>query len=151
MEDSRIGEEEATPLDALVYRSTARRPFGVDELHDLAVQSGRDNAALSITGYLTYRHDRFTQYLEGPPSELAELFARIERDLRHNVEVKVDLEIQARRFPRWYMELLDPLWHPMSNALDAIDELLHGFSPTLDADVVPQALAELVDQVRIDG
>lgn len=147
---------EATPLSiphgrdlaSVLYRSTARRPFGADDLYDLSVQSSKRNGENEITGYLTYRGTYFTQYFEGTGDAVAELYARITADPRHVIEVAVVLEVDARRFPDWSMRLIDPLWHPTATAIDAIDELLHSSRGVDGVDVVG-TLCELVDQVHL--
>lgn len=134
-------------LESLVYRSTTVHPFGPDELDDLAFRAQQRNATLAITGYLSHRTDRFTQYLEGPPEAMRTIFAAIEADTRHRIDIQVTLPVETRRFPDWSMKLLNPLWYPSGAALDVIDELLQ--TPQLDADhqTIRPSLERLLDQV----
>lgn len=133
-------------LSALIYRSTARSPFGPDELTDLADRSASKNASVGISGYLSYRDMRFTQYLEGPEPALAELMRAIRSDDRHTVDITVDLDVDERRFPQWSMRVLRPMWHPTSTAPEVIDELLFTSSgTTLDDEVTRGPLVELLN------
>jgi hypothetical protein len=50
---------------ALVYVSSATKPFSPDELSELLAQARVDNAALGITGMLLYSNGNFMQVLEG--------------------------------------------------------------------------------------
>lgn len=136
---------------SVLYRSRARRPFGADDLYDLSVASSDANMRNGITGYLTHRDDYFTQYFEGTGDAVLALYDRISADTRHEIDVAVVLEVPERRFPDWSMRLIDPLWHPTANAIDAIDDLLHTSKDSLaDAEIV-HALVGLVDQVRGNG
>ena len=93
-------------------------------LDELATRAMAANASVGITGYLTHRHSRFTQYLEGNPARVRDLMERIRRDERHSVLTAIELGPVQRRFPGWSMQLLDPLWYPSGGPLEAIDELL---------------------------
>ena len=136
-------------LTSLLYRSAAIRPFGPDDLLELETKSGAANRAAGISGYLTYRSGSFTQYLEGPGDAVAALYKNITHDPRHAIGTTVILTIGERRFPGWSMRLLDPLWHPTGDALDAIDELLQVPDARADDPVVSEALHGLLAQVMV--
>ncbi len=140
----------AEGLVSLVYRSTVAQPFGPDDLDELAFRAQQRNAALDISGYLSHRTDRFTQYLEGPPGSMRSLYAAIEADTRHRIDIRVTLPVVVRRFPDWSMKLLDPLWHPTGAALDVIDELLHALRSDAKHDAIRPSLERLLDQVAAD-
>ena len=138
-------------LAGLLYRSVAVRPFGPDDLLELEQFSAAQNAQRSVTGCLSYRSGRFTQYLEGPTDALRELYVSISRDERHDITSLVPLTVRSRRCEEWSMRLLNPLWHPSGGVLDAIDELLQSQPMDRDHDrSVGDTLPELMDQVIRD-
>ena len=82
---------------------------------------------------------------------MADLYARVRADSRHIIDVAICLDADQPRFPNWSMRLLDPLWHPTGQALDAIEDLLAVSTSDLHDDAVVGALSGLVDRVRADG
>ena len=144
----RLSIKTGPALASVLYRSRARRPFGADDLQDLSNQVAPANTENGITGYLTYRNVFFTQYFEGSGDAVSELYERISSDSRHEIEVAVVLDVEQRRFPNWSMRLIDPLWHPTANAIDAIEDLLHTSQDSEGATQIAGVLVGLVDQVR---
>ena len=138
-------------LTSLLYRSAAVRPFGPDDLYLLEEKATRTNQQADISGYLTYRSGSFTQYLEGPTEVVVALYESIASDSRHKIGTTVFLAVEERRFPTWSMRLLDPLWHPTGEALDAIDELLLVPETRPDDPIVSAALDDLLGQVMLTG
>lgn len=135
-------------LVSLIYSSDATVPFEATSLGKLAELSARSNAGANITGYLSYRGTRFTQYLEGPEAAVNDLIARVRSDNRHKVRTLAWLEITERRFEGWSMRLLDPLWLPTSGTLDAIDELLGSVGPgEISNPLVAENMARLVEAI----
>ncbi len=123
-------------------------PMDRATLQDLEARASRANAERSITGYLTYRNERFTQYLEGSAEDVSETMSRIRTDARHGISVEIELGTNRRRFPGWSMRLLDPLWHPSGSVIDAIEELIgHGPMSRADQDLVRPELVRLVGEV----
>jgi hypothetical protein len=62
------------------------------------------NTGKGITGALLIYGDWFAQTLEGDESAVQDLFAKIERDSRHeNVEILEALTVTDRVFARWAM------------------------------------------------
>lgn len=123
-------------------------PMDQVTLQQLEAKAASANAERSITGYLTYRNERFTQYLEGSSDELMALMSRIRRDSRHTISVEMDLGVTRRRFPGWSMRLLDPLWYPSGSVVDAIEELMgHGPVSPADQDLIRPELVRLVGEV----
>ncbi len=97
-------EAGAETVRSVVYTSVAARPFTDDELDALLQQARARNAALGITGMLSYRDGSFVQFLEGPEPRLAELMADISADARHtDVRVLIDEPIAQRQFSSWTM------------------------------------------------
>lgn len=67
------------------------------------------NAQHQITGLLVFDGMRFCQHLEGPPSEVSALMARIARDARHTeVRILYDGPLAQRRYQRFDMGLAEP-------------------------------------------
>lgn len=95
----------------LSYISVAVAPAeGIDAViaEIVAVAQGV-NAALDITGVLTFKDGRFAQVLEGPEDALRTLMAAILRDARHHsVKVIADGPIELRRYSDWRMAYRDP-------------------------------------------
>ena len=87
----------------------------------------------------------------GSGDDVAELYGRLMSDTRHEIEVAVVLDVELRRFPDWSMRLIDPLWHPTANAIDAIEDLLHTSQDSEGASEIVRALVGLMDQVRQIG
>ena len=146
------GQNEDEEVFSLIYLSEATESLDENALEVLAVEAAANNACMGITGYLTFRGSRFTQYLEGPQSEVLALMERIKNDERHTVLVVVELGTLPRYFPGWSMRHLDPLWHPIEGPLDTIEELLSLVrqSPddgSADQAVITSSLTKIVGQV----
>lgn len=71
------------PLQHVLYCSQATQPFDERRLTELLEQARTNNQDVGITGLLCYEGGHFVQLMEGPPAVLGQLFARIERDPRH--------------------------------------------------------------------
>lgn len=111
-------------LRQLIYWS---QPFGFDDamLAGILFQARRTNARHDITGALIVRADLYLQLIEGPPDPIADTYARIRRDDRHNaVTLLLDGPAAARLFPEWTMRD-DParswLWSAGEVASGALD------------------------------
>ncbi|KTR85549.1 hypothetical protein NS354_08920 [Leucobacter chromiiresistens] len=97
-------ETGAEAVRSVVYTSAAARPFTDAELDALLQQARARNAALGITGMLSYRSGSFVQFLEGPEQQLAELMIDISADPRHtDVRVLIDEPVAQRQFSSWTM------------------------------------------------
>ena len=93
------------------YISVAVDPADMIEavIADICAVAQVRNAALDITGVLTFRDGRFAQVIEGPEAALRELMAGITRDLRHHSLVVVaDSALALRRYTDWQMTYRDP-------------------------------------------
>lgn len=137
----------------MLYLSRALVPFSDVSLQELGVHSSAANALLGLTGYLSYRDGRFTQYLEGERSAVRSVFGRIEADDRHQLMTVAELGGTDRVFPGWSMQVLDPLWYPTGGPVDAIDELLLLTAGSLDSDEITKntlggLVAKLAGSVR---
>lgn len=89
----------------IIYTSTGVQPLLSDaDLGNLLRQAREYNTQHHITGVLLYSNGNFLQVLEGEQQALADLYARISADKRHQSILKLaDKEIQARSFPAWSM------------------------------------------------
>jgi hypothetical protein len=87
-----------------IYASAARRHFETDELAELLRLARDNNAKLGLTGMLLYAEGSFFQVLEGPAAVVDALFAKIERDQRHDQVTQIIREpISRRYFDAWTM------------------------------------------------
>ena len=87
-----------------VYASAATRPFETSELTALLQAARIHNDAAGLTGMLLYTEGSFFQVLEGAPDAVEALYARIERDKRHEQVTKIVAEaIPGRSFANWTM------------------------------------------------
>ncbi|AMJ66057.1 BLUF domain-containing protein [Hymenobacter sp. PAMC 26628] len=89
----------------VLYRSRAVHPFSEAQLLDLLEQSRAYNEQHDLTGLLCYSRDgHFVQVLEGEAAAVHAVFARIQRDGRHQqVKVLSDAAGPARMFGDWRM------------------------------------------------
>ena len=91
-------------LLSVLYTSTARSPFGDDELAELLTRSRASNERNELTGMLLYRGGRFVQVLEGPAERVRDLLAVIAADDRHTaMRVLIEQPIAQREFAEWTM------------------------------------------------
>lgn len=135
-------------LYSLIYSSTATVPFDQESLNQLERAAMEHNGSVQITGYLTYRNDRFTQFLEGPAASVEPLMTRIRQDPRHTVDSETIFTARAARyFPKWSMRRLNPMWLPSGNCFDAIEEILHLPSENGENDALGPVLEKLIDEL----
>ena len=94
----------AQPIRRVLYISTARRPLEPAECDAILRTSRRNNARVGLTGLLVTGGRRFLQVLEGDPTEVSTVLARIAADPRHFALVTLsDQAVAARGFPQWAM------------------------------------------------
>ena len=87
-----------------VYASAASRDFEAEELAELLESARENNAKLGLTGMLLYAEGSFFQVLEGQPDVIDALYAKIERDPRHDqVTLIIREPIPKRHFDAWSM------------------------------------------------
>lgn len=86
----------------LIYLSQATRPLSAKALTCLLDQARLANERQHLTGALVYGNKRFIQLLEGELAVLAQAYARISQDPRHQHLCRVaDYPIAARQFADW--------------------------------------------------
>jgi hypothetical protein len=88
----------------MIYCSQSTIDFSPEELVELLEYARERNAESGLSGMLLYCSQSFLQTLEGDPAALAETYARISRDDRHDkLRLLMDSEISERLFPDWTM------------------------------------------------
>jgi hypothetical protein len=87
----------------VLYHSRATAPLPETELRDLLTRARAYNAAHGISGLLLYSDGCFVQVLEGDEAAVKDVYARIQRDPRHQVVVTVREGLGPRRFADWGM------------------------------------------------
>jgi hypothetical protein len=94
------------PTFRLIYRSCNRIPAEARpaELGKLFTAARSSNKKAGITGALLLSGTWFVQTLEGDEDLVRSLFARIERDPRHDAVTVLETgRVDDRAFPRWSM------------------------------------------------
>ena len=92
----------------LVYTSTAAVPFGAATLRELLAAARMHNMGVGISGLLLHVDGSFLQVLEGEPTIVRALVARIEADRRHKRFLTLAVrDITERNFPDWSMGFFD--------------------------------------------
>lgn len=91
-------------MHLISYASTSHKLLTEIELEQLLVKSRDNNIEHNITGLLLYRDGSFIQVIEGPESELRQLYRNINSDpLHYNVTTILDEPTAGRIFPSWHM------------------------------------------------
>jgi hypothetical protein len=92
----------------LVYVSSAVKPFSKTELVELLKEARENNERLDVTGMLLYRDGNFMQVLEGEEPVVRDLYAKIERDPRHEGSIiLLEETLKRRQFGEWSMGFRD--------------------------------------------
>jgi len=87
-----------------IYASAATRHFETAELTALLHAARLHNDGAGLTGMLLYTEGSFFQVLEGAPEAVDALYAKIERDKRHDHVTRIVTEaIPRRSFAQWTM------------------------------------------------
>ena len=74
-----------------------------------------NNARRKVTGALLHSSGYFAQVLEGPVTEIEQVFEKIQRDPRHgDVTVIECAGISSRDFPEWSMARVEPVTEAQS-------------------------------------
>jgi hypothetical protein len=95
-------------LVRMLYVSTAVGPITTAVTGTILRSAQAHNAAHGITGVLCQGRGEYLQVLEGEPSKLDALYARILADKRHhNVELRQVQDIHWRRYGKWSMAHVD--------------------------------------------
>lgn len=95
-------------LLGLTYVSRAKIFFNDISLEKLASDAAKKNKSNHITGYLYFGKGLFIQYIEGPSSNVQQLFSNIKKDNRNEVlNVLIQNQLPGRKFPNWNMKWLN--------------------------------------------
>lgn len=87
-----------------IYTSAARKNLKAEELVELLQGSRERNVDRGLTGMLLYAEGSFFQVLEGEADAVDALYAKIERDQRHDqVTLIIREPIPKRYFDDWTM------------------------------------------------
>jgi len=99
----------ATALETFVYCSRASEGVGDVEVDRLIEFSQRRNVARGITGMLVFGNGVFFQWVEGPPTEVQNLVAKLHGDSRHHDIVELDRSVDKRErlYAGWEMERVE--------------------------------------------
>ena len=98
----------AEPIRQIVYISAARSGLGAEDLQAIFRRSVENNPVSGVTGLLLWRDLEFMQVIEGPPDAIGNLYARIVRDPRHTLVIKLlDQALPEREFPDWAMQVVN--------------------------------------------
>jgi hypothetical protein len=90
-------------MHKLLYVSSTRREFPLQDLEDILGKARAKNTALGVTGLLLYVDGGFLQVLEGEENVLRQLYDTIAKDTRH-WDARVLLDQKApRNFGEWSM------------------------------------------------
>lgn len=110
---------------AILCASEAKIPFDqrtLKKLHDEYVKRNRE---LGLTGYLSWKNNRFFQYLEGPENAIDEAIESIDNDQRHSILRTLRLgPIEQRRFSRWDMLNITGAGIPDIRIQDLIEDVM---------------------------
>ena len=95
------------PLKELTYTSLARLDLQASDLEAIHRTAREVNALEGITGLLIFNGTHFLQIVEGGEDAIADLVARLRRDLRHSaLEIRDERKVAERVFPDWSMEMV---------------------------------------------
>lgn len=116
----------------LVYVSRVADAVRVEDAEGIALEASQKNAELGVTGFLIFSPRWFVQVLEGEASVVDTVFARIEKDRRHEEVCTVGEEpITSRAFGQWAMGFahrgrlgeIDPERWTLEEAMALLQEL----------------------------
>ena len=81
-----------------------------EDLDKIFLTARSNNRRREVTGALLYSSGYFAQVLEGPQTEIEQVFEKIQRDPRHSdVTVLECAGIANRDFPEWSMARVEPV------------------------------------------
>jgi Sensors of blue-light using FAD len=93
-----------TQLIELTYVSEPAQEMSFLGLMRLLYHSYLRNTNMGITGALIFENDRFGQVIEGPRTQIEDLWEKIQKDTRHkNIQLIDSRPIEHRSFSKWTM------------------------------------------------
>ena len=91
-------------LIELTYVSEPAQEMSFLGLMRLLYHSYLRNTSMGITGALIFENNRFGQVIEGPRTQIEELWEKIQKDTRHkNIRLIESKPIENRSFSKWTM------------------------------------------------
>jgi hypothetical protein len=110
-QDSEKTSDRGGQLKRITYLSKFARPFTNDELRKVGEISVSNNRIKNITGMLLCAEETFYQIIEGYPSDIDELYAKICSDPRHThiqtLKEEFGIRESERQFPIWSMRTVN--------------------------------------------
>ncbi len=92
----------------IIYASAATVPFSGTDLKQLLTIARANNESMGISGMLVFHEGSFLQILEGEDNVVLSLYAKIEKDKRHdNISLLLRSSIEERSFGDWKMGFYD--------------------------------------------
>ena len=92
----------------IIYASAAKVSFSHKNLVGLLRIARERNTAAEISGMLLYHSGSFLQVLEGPEKQVDALYAKVQKDPRHNKCLLIlRRTIQEKEFENWSMGFVD--------------------------------------------
>jgi hypothetical protein len=93
-----------TQLIELTYVSEPAQEMSFLGLMRLLYHSYLRNASAGVTGALIFENNRFGQVIEGPRTQIEDLWGKIQKDTRHkNIHLVESKPIKQRSFSKWTM------------------------------------------------
>ena len=97
-----------TQLIELTYVSEPAQEMSFLGLMRLLYHSYLRNTSMGITGALIFENNRFGQVIEGPRTQIEDLWEKIQKDTRHkNIRLIESKSIEHRSFNKWTMIFQD--------------------------------------------
>jgi hypothetical protein len=91
-------------LIELTYVSEPAQEMSFLGLMRLLYHSYLRNTSMGITGALIFENNRFGQVIEGPRTQIEDLWEKIQKDTRHkNIRLIESKSIENRSFSKWTM------------------------------------------------
>jgi len=93
----------------ITYISKISHALSIEEIKAIGIISSHNNKKVNITGGLIFFEKLFFQILEGDDKEVDRLYAKIEKDERHEdiLRLKTEYGINERLFPSWSMKMIN--------------------------------------------
>lgn len=108
-------------ITAICYVSEARLSLDKIEMNELVRRASEFNYNHQISGFLCLHKGRYFQYLEGRAEVVAQLFAQIRGDPRHQILNTVELgTANSRRYTDWSMMRVNPASRGINSLIEAI-------------------------------
>ena len=93
-----------TQLIELTYVSEPAQEMSFLGLMRLLYHSYLRNASAGVTGALIFENNSFGQVIEGPRTQIEDLWGKIQKDTRHkNIHLVESKPIKQRSFSKWTM------------------------------------------------